>query len=109
MILCMILASVLFVLFAGLFLSAGGNIVSALIVCCKEIQTEEIRKNQIAMTLLAEEMKRTDTLTDKKKLRQGKAYRKKSEEARKLLEKLERGRIISITPGGWERRFSQSC
>ncbi len=96
MILCMILASVLFVLFAGLFLSAGGNIVSALIVCCKEIQTEEIRKNQIAMTLLAEEMKRTDTLTDKKKLRQGKAYRKKSEEARKLLEKLERGRIGAL-------------
>ena len=96
MILCMIIASVLFVLFTWLFLSAGDNITGALIVCCKEIQVETIRKNQIAMQLLAEEMKRSGTLKDKKKLRQGKAYQKKNEEAEKLLKKLEQGKISAL-------------
>lgn len=96
MILCMIIASVLFGLFTWLFLSAGDNIVGALLVCCKEIQVETIKKNQIAMQLLAEEMKRTGTLEDKKKLRQGKAYQKKNEEAGKLLEKLEQDKISAL-------------
>ena len=67
-----------------------------LLVCCKEIQVETIKKNQIAMQLLAEEMKRTGTLEDKKKLRQGKAYQKKNEEAGKLLEKLEQDKISAL-------------
>ena len=96
MILCMIIASVLFGLFTWLFLSAGDNILRTLLVCCKEIQVETIKKNQIAMQLLAEEMKRTGTLEDKKKLRQGKAYQKKNEEAGKLLEKLEQDKISAL-------------
>lgn len=96
MILCMLIASVLFLLFAWLFLSAGDNVAGTLIACSREIQMEEIRKNQIAMTLLAEEMKRTGMLSDKKKLRQGKTYRKKSEEAQKRLEKLKKGQISAL-------------
>ena len=59
MFICMILASALFVIFAILFLTAGDSLAKALIVCNVEIQTETIKKTQIEMNLLAEQMKKS--------------------------------------------------
>ncbi len=92
MILCMILASVLFALFAALFLTAGEDTARALLTCCGEIQMEAIRENRTRLTLLAEEMKRTNTLADKKKIRQGRSLKRKLDEAQKALERLEKGK-----------------
>lgn len=61
MFICMILASVFFVIFAFFFLTAGDNLAKALIVCNVEIQTETIKKTQIEMNLLAEQIKKADS------------------------------------------------
>lgn len=99
MFICMILASALFVIFAILFLTAGDSLAKALIVCNVEIQTETIKKTQIEMNLLAEQMKKSGQ-QDKKKLKQGKALKKKQDEARKQLEILKKGKIsvLDIIP-----------
>lgn len=93
MIICMTIASVLFLVFAYLFLSAGDGIASALMTCCKETCRETIKKNQIEMNLLVEERKKSKAPVDKKKIRQGKACKKQQEEAGKRLDALEKGRI----------------
>ena len=99
MFICMILASALFVIFAILFLTAGDSLAKALIVCNVEIQTETIKKTQIEMNLLAEQMKKSGQ-QDKKKLKQGKVLKKKQDEARKQLEILKKGKIsvLDIIP-----------
>lgn len=91
MIVCMILASAMFVVFAILFLTADKNLTGALLTCCKETETENIKKNRISRNLLAEEMKKSGMLDDKKKKKQGKAYGKKIKESEQRLEKLEKG------------------
>ena len=99
MFICMILASALFVIFAILFLTAGDSLAKALIVCNVEIQTETIKRTQIEMNLLAEQMKKSGQ-QDKKKLKQGKVLKKKQDEARKQLEILKKGKIsvLDIIP-----------
>ena len=93
MIICMAAASLFFLVFAWLFMTADENILGALIVCCKESQTEIIKKAQIETSLLAGTMKNTGFSGDKKKRKQGKACRKKMEEAGKRLEKYGKGKL----------------
>lgn len=95
MIVCMILASAMFVVFAILFLTADENLTGALLTCCKETETENIKKNRISRNLLAEEMKKSGMLDDKKK-KQGKAYGKKIKESEQRLEKLEKGSLGTL-------------
>ena len=71
MFICMILASALFVIFAILFLTAGDSLAKALIVCNVEIQTETIKKTQIEMNLLAEQMKKSGQQDKKTQTGQG--------------------------------------
>ena len=99
MFICMILASAFFVIFAFLFLTAGDNLAKALIVCNVEIQTETIKKTQIEMNLLAGQIQKSGQ-QDKKKLKKGKALKKKQDEARKQLEVLKKGKIsvLDIIP-----------
>lgn len=95
MFICMVLASVFFVIFAFFFLTAGDNLAKTLIVCNVEIQTETIKKTQIEMNLLAEQIKKSGQ-QDKKKLKQGKALKKKQDEAKKQLEILKKGKISAL-------------
>lgn len=95
MFICMILASVFFVIFAFFFLTAGDNLAKTLIVCNVEIQTEIIKRTQIEMNLLAEQIKKSGQ-QDKKKLKQGKALKKKQDEAKKQLEILKKGKISAL-------------
>lgn len=93
MIICMILASVLFVIFSYLFLTADESLTKAMVVCCMETQTESVKKHQIEINLLIQEMKRSGLLDDKRKMKKGKALKRKQEEAQQQLDRLQKGRI----------------
>lgn len=93
MIICMSLASALFVVFAYLFLTADESLTGALVVCCMETQTETIKKTHIEMNLLVREMKRSGLLDDKRKMKKGKSLQKKYKQAQQQLEALQKGRI----------------
>jgi tight adherence protein C len=96
----MILASILFVIFVFLFLTADENIARALVTSCLETQNENIKKTQIEMNLLVQEIKRSGNLNDKKKINEGKKLKKKLSEAQKQLEQLQKGKIsvLDIIP-----------
>jgi len=71
MIICMVIASVLTVLFIILFISANDSIAHAFVVCNREIQMENIKTFRLELNLLAENMKRTNDLNNKKKNKTG--------------------------------------
>lgn len=95
MILCMILASVCFAVFAFFFLTAGDDLARRLVISNVEIQTETIKNTQIEMTLLAEQIQKSGQ-PDKRKIKQGKALKKKQNEAKKQLEILKQGKISAL-------------
>lgn len=96
MIICMVIATVLFIAFTYLILSASGDVAGALVNCCRETQREEIKKQQMQMRLLAEEMQKHKGADNKRKIKQGRACRKKLEEAEKQLERLELGKLNAL-------------
>lgn len=100
MIICMILASVLFMVFTFLFLTADDNISRAMVACCIETQEENIKKTQLEMNLLVQEMKRSGRLEDKRRIKEGKKLKKKLEEAKRQLDRLHKGKIsvLDIIP-----------
>lgn len=94
---CMISASVIFGIFAFLFLTAGDELAKNMIVSKVEIQTEIVKKTQMEMNLLAEQLQKgTDGRKNKKKLKQGKALKKKQDEAKKQLDILKKGKISAL-------------
>lgn len=95
MILCMILASVCFAVFAFFFLTAGDDLARKLVISNVEIQTETIKNTQIEMTLLAEQIQKSGQ-PDKRKIKQGKALKKKQNEAKKQLGILKQGKISAL-------------
>lgn len=96
MIICMLLASVSFLFFIFLFMTANDNIVNIMTVCCKEIEEENIKKYQAEMKELAETVKKTGDITDKKQKKQAKDLKKKLSESRKKLERLEKGKAGTL-------------
>lgn len=93
MIICMIIASVCFIVFAFLFLTADKNIVLTMLNCCRETEVENIKKGQIELNLLVENMKRTKDMDNKQKIKQGKKIKKQMEESKKRLETISKGKI----------------
>lgn len=100
MIICMVLASIFFLIFTFLFLTANDNIAQNMVVCYMETQTETIKKTQIEMNLLVQEMKRSGILDDKRKIKQGKKLKKKLDDAQKQLDRFQKGKIsvLDIIP-----------
>ena len=93
MIICMIIASACFIVFAFLFLTADKNIVLTMLNCCRETEVENIKKGQIELNLLVENMKRTKDMDNKQKIKQGKKIKKQMEESKKRLETISKGKI----------------
>lgn len=93
MIICMVLASVVFVIFFWLYLSAGDSITEAFLVCCRETELENIKKGQAALNLIVEDLKRTGDLKDKSRKKEAKKIKKKIEESKKLLGKYGKRKI----------------
>ena len=65
MILCMIIASVLFIGFVFLFMTASDGMINAILICCKEIEIENQKNLQAEMKLLVDSMKHEEDLKDK--------------------------------------------
>ena len=96
MIICMIAATACFLVFCFLFMTANDSILGAMINCMKETQVETIKSTQIEMKLLVEEMQKTNDLTDKQKIAQGKKLKKKLDEAQKLLDSLNKNKLSAL-------------
>lgn len=97
MIILVVMATVIFVVFAYLFLTANDNLTTALINCNVETQKETILRSQIELNLLTEAIKREkerDGKVDKKKKKQYKKLKAKINSAEKL-KKLYESRKIS--------------
>ncbi len=92
MIICMILATAGFAFFAFLFLSAGSNVTGAILTCRKETEIENIKKTQIELNLIVDYMKRTRDLKDKERVKRARELNRKLEQAKKKLERLEKGK-----------------
>lgn len=100
MIICMILATISFIIFAFLFMTADNNLAGALVTCLKEIEIENVKNYKLKMNLLIEEMKRDNDMKNKKKIRKGKALKKKCNESQKRLDSLLKGKagMLDIIP-----------
>lgn len=100
MIICMLLATLCFALFAFLFLTADKNIVSAMICCCKETEQENVKNCQVELVFLAEQLQKNKDFKDKRVITQGKKLKKKMEEAQKRYQLLDKGKInvLDIIP-----------
>lgn len=100
MIICMIIASVCFIVFAFLFLTADKNIVLTMLNCCRETEVENIKKGQLELNLLVENMKRTKDMDNKQKIKQGKKIKKQMEESKKRLETISKGKsgVLDLIP-----------
>lgn len=100
MIICMILATISFIIFEFLFMTADNNLAGALVTCLKEIEIENVKDYKLKMNLLIEEMKRDNDMKNKKKIRKGKALKKKCDESQKRLERLSKGKsgMLDIIP-----------
>lgn len=93
MIICMALATIGFLFFVFLFLSADENIIGAILTCRKETEIENRKKTQIELDLIVDYMKRTKDLKDKKRVKQARELKENMEQAQKKLARLEKGRI----------------
>ena len=91
MVVCMILASVIFIIFAWLFMTADENILGALSVCSQEIAQENIANANAELSKLINEL-RTD-LKNKKKINKAKSLKKKIDGIQKQLEAWQKGKI----------------
>lgn len=100
MILCMILASALFIGFVFLFMTASDSIIDEILICCKEIEIENQKNLQAEMKLLVASMKHEEDLKDKTKIKKGKALKKKLDTSKERYEVLRKGKIsvLEIIP-----------
>lgn len=93
MIICMALATIGFLFFVFLFLSADENIIGAILTCRKETELDNKKKAQIELDLIVDHMKRTKDLKDKKRVKQARKLKQDLEQAQKRLERLKKGRL----------------
>jgi len=93
MILCMIIASILFIGFVFLFMTASNDIIDEILTCCKEIEIENQKNLQTEMKLLVASMKHEEDLKDKTKIKKGKALKKKLDTSKERYEVLRKGKI----------------
>ena len=100
MIICMALATIGFLFFAFLFLSAGENITGSILTCRRETEMENIKKTRIEMDLIVDYMKRTKDLKDKKRVKRARELKKNLEQYQKNLERLEKGKtgMMEVIP-----------
>lgn len=96
MIICMILASVVFFIFLVLFLSAGDSLTLAMLTSCRETEIEHRKMQQLEMADIVEHIKRTKDVSDKQQTKRAKKLKKKIDETQKLLEKYSKGKISGI-------------
>lgn len=100
MIACMIIATLLFLVFAYLFLTADENIIKAMISCCMDTEQENIKTCQAEMEFLAKQIQNNKNIKHKKLVAQGKKFKKKKEDSEKRYHQLSKGKmgVLDIVP-----------
>lgn len=96
MLVCMLVGTVILIVFIYLFLTAGDELISAMLVSCQETQKENIKRVQIEMNKLVEQVKRANGMNEKKTKRKAKKLKKQMSEAQKLLDLYDKGKITGL-------------
>ena len=87
------LATVLFLVYAFLIMTANSNITDAIITCRKETAQETIKMTTISLNKLVAKMQRRKDLKDKAMIRKGKKLKAKLDENQKSLARYEKGKL----------------
>ena len=96
MIICMILSTVFLGIFFFLYLSSSDEVSEIMVNCCCEVRIEEIKKTQIDMQLLAEEVRKNHGINKKKDMKRAKALQKKLKNAQKMLDTYQNRKIAGL-------------
>lgn len=96
MLICMLIGTVILVVFCYLFLTAGDELTKTMLICCQETQQEKIKLTQIEMNRLVEQVKHSGDIENKKYQRKAKKLKKQMTEAQKLLKIYETGKIAGV-------------
>ncbi len=100
MIICMAVASIVFIIFVFLFITASDNMVDAILVCLMETEKEANKELQSEIDLLIKKIKQQEDFDNKENIKKGKRLKKKLEESQKRYKKLENRKIgiLDIIP-----------
>lgn len=96
MIICMIFATIFFMVFVFLYLGASDDVSDVMLNCCCETRIEEIKKIQIDMKLLAAEVQKNHGVNKKKDMKRAKALQKKLKTAQKQLEIYQNRKVAGL-------------
>lgn len=96
MVICMILATIAFSVFVFLYLGAGNDITELVVNCCCEKYEDEIKKTQIEMTLLADEVRKHKNANARKYQKKAKKLKKKLQDAQKMLSTYQARKIAGL-------------
>lgn len=96
MIICMLLSTITFLIFVYLYISARNDISEIMLSCCCEKQIDAVRKIQIEMQLLAEEVRRQHGAGQKKYKKRAAALKKKQKNAEKMLKIYQNKKVAGI-------------
>lgn len=100
MIVCMAVASIVFIIFVFLFITASDNMVDAILVCLMETEKEANKELRSEIDLLIKKIKQQEDFDNKENIKKGKRLKKKLEESQKRYKKLENRKIgiLDIIP-----------
>ncbi len=93
MIVCMAAGTVLFLIFAGLILTADSRTFRAMLQCLKEQELEKAVNAQIQLRQTALDMKKKNDFKNKKQIRKAKAVKKSMDAAKKQAQAYQNGKI----------------
>lgn len=96
MVVCMILASICLGVFVVLYMTASDDVTDIMLNSLCETKIEEIKKTQIQMQLLADEVKKNHGINKKKDLKRAKALQKKLKNAKKMLETYQNRKVAGL-------------
>lgn len=93
MIICMLLATVVFGVYLVFFFAANESCYSLIVQCLTEQEAEKIKNTQFSINLAVAEIKRTNSINDKKEVKKVRKLKKEMDTAQKRLEALNSGKI----------------
>lgn len=94
MIIIMILATISFLFFSFLYLSAGNDICGVMIQCIIEAEEEKLKNTEIEMQILANDVKEKNALNDKHYMKKAKKLKNKHNAIVKKLNTFKKRKII---------------
>ena len=87
-----LIATILFIIYAFLIMTADGNITEAIVTCRRETAEENIKMTTLSLNKLVNLMQRRNELKDKKMIKKGKKLKATLDENQKALARYEKGK-----------------